>query len=203
LLAGTKVILGNTDIIMIGAIKGEGAAAIFKVAEQASQIALVSVQINTVAIGQHVARMYRQKDIQSLQKVVRNAAWIMLVFCVAVTFLLVLFGEQILVMLFGARFAEAYLAMVILSMGVAVKIFAGPAAVLLNMSGHERDTLRGVLVAALTNVVLNALLIPYFDIVGAALASAIAFGAWSIMLTRLAYQRTGINTTVFPYRQKK
>jgi len=203
LLAGTKVILGNTDIVMIGAIAGESATALFKVAEQASALALISVQVVTLAIGPHIARLYREGDTDTLQRVVRVAAWVTLSFAVFMAIVLIVAGEWILRFIFGPEFTSAYTAMVILCIGVTTKVVAGPATVLLNMSGHERDTLKGVAIAALTNVVLNAVLIPYYGIIGAAVASSTAFVVWTILLSGLAYKRTGINTMVFGRRHSQ
>ncbi len=196
MLAGTKIILGNTDIIMIGAMIGESETALFRVAEQASQIAMLSVQTVAMAVGPHIASLYRKHELATLQRVIRLAAWAILVFCVLVAIVLIAFGEFLLAFLFGDEFGAAYPVLVILCIGITLKCFAGPATVLLNMSGHEKDTLRGVAVAAVANVILNAVLIPRYGILGAAVASALSFLIWTIMLVTLARARTGIHTTV-------
>ena len=48
---------------------------------------------------------------------------------------------------------------------------AGTGAVLLNMSGHEKDVLRYFAISAFTNVAANVVMIPLLGLTGAALAT--------------------------------
>ena len=69
---------------------------------------------------------------------------------------------------FGAEYSAAYLPLVILSIGQLVNAGTGSVAYLLNMSGHEQDTMRVYFVAALVNAVLNFILVPKYGMFGAA-----------------------------------
>jgi O-antigen/teichoic acid export membrane protein len=71
----------------------------------------------------------------------------------------------------------------------------GLAALVLNMTGHERDTAKGIAVSALLNVTLNALLIPLWGIEGAALASTLSMVVWNSLLVVLVHRRLGLHAT--------
>jgi O-antigen/teichoic acid export membrane protein len=68
---------------------------------------------------------------------------------------------------------------------------------LLNMTGHEQDTARGMTIAAVSNVVLNLLLVPLWGLTGAALASAITLTAWNVLLWLAVRRRLKINSMAF------
>jgi O-antigen/teichoic acid export membrane protein len=70
----------------------------------------------------------------------------------------------------------------------------GSVAQLLNMTGHERDMARGVVIAAISNIVLNAVLIPPFGMQGAAIATATTLLIWNYLLYRDVKYRLGIET---------
>jgi O-antigen/teichoic acid export membrane protein len=65
----------------------------------------------------------------------------------------------------------------------------------MSMTGHERISARILWQTALLNVLLNAVLIPLYGLVGAALASAVSLAIWNTMLYREVHRRLGINST--------
>ena len=64
------------------------------------------------------------------------------------------------------------------------------------VTGHHDVSARVLGWSALLNVVLNALLIPPFGIMGAAVATAITSVIWKTWLERLARSRIGIRTSL-------
>ena len=73
---------------------------------------------------------------------------------------------------FGPAFPDGAAALAILACGQLVNVMTGSVGYLLIMSGRERDLRNNVLVAAVSNVVLNLCLIPALGISGAAIATA-------------------------------
>lgn len=96
---------------------------------------------------------------------------------------------------FGSEFTRGAVALAILSAAQLVNAFTGPANSLLNMTGHEVDQLKAMTVGVLINIVLNALLIPHWDIVGAAVATGTSLIVWNVLLVALAGQRLHIYPT--------
>jgi O-antigen/teichoic acid export membrane protein len=73
----------------------------------------------------------------------------------------------------------------------------GFAGTVLVMTGNESWLVRGVVVGAVTNIGLNALLIPPFGLNGAAAATAIAMTAMNVCLVVFARRRAGVSATPF------
>ena len=105
------------------------------------------------------------------------------------------YGKEIVNLVFGSEFREAYTPLVILSLGQLVSAFAGSVGFILNMTGHERDTAVGVTIAAAVNIVLNWLLIPRYQAVGAAWATGVSLAVWNVLLIHAVYRRTGLQST--------
>jgi O-antigen/teichoic acid export membrane protein len=97
---------------------------------------------------------------------------------------MVLLASPLLSLLYGSSYAEGAHALQLLTVAQLLAVMGGPAGTLLNMSGHEREHLRGIAAGAIVNVALNALLIPHYGIEGAASATCI-----SILLSRIIIQK--------------
>ncbi len=132
-----------------------------------------------------------------LQRLVTQSARAILALAVPITLVFVLFGEQFLALAFGPDYAAGHTALAILAIGQLVNAGMGSVGVLLNMTGHERDTMRGVAIAAVANVLLSLVLIPLFSTVGAAVATAASPIIWNILLRRAVTRRIQIETMAF------
>ena len=99
--------------------------------------------------------------------------------------------------LFGQEFVSGSPALIILSGAQLVNAAAGSVGLTLMMTGHERSTAYGLFVSAVVNVVLNAVLIPQFGVVGAAVATATSTILWNVLLIIEVYRKLGIDSTAF------
>lgn len=79
-----------------------------------------------------------------------------------------------LLWLFGQEFTAAYPVMFVLSAGLLVRAWAGPAQSLLVVSGHQAKAAAILLLTVILNAILNLTLIPLWGILGAAAATAAA-----------------------------
>ena len=98
---------------------------------------------------------------------------------------------------FGKEYVSSYVALTILTFGQLINAAIGSVGNLLNMTGHERDTMRAVAFAAAVNIVLNTVLIPSYSIEGATIATAITLTIWNLVLRRAVLRRLGIESMAF------
>jgi O-antigen/teichoic acid export membrane protein len=106
-------------------------------------------------------------------------------------------GKALLRLAFGEQFVGAAGALIILTIGQSVNCGTGIVHLLLNMTGHERDTLRGAMVGTATNVALALALIPHFGLTGAAIASCASVAAENLLLYMTVHSRLHIGSSVF------
>ena len=99
--------------------------------------------------------------------------------------------------LFGTEFVIAYLPMLVLLVGQLVLVTCGSVGFLLTMTAHEGIAARVIGGTAGLNLMLNALLIPPYGLMGAAVATSIAVSMRSIVLSVIVYRKLGIVASVF------
>ena len=97
--------------------------------------------------------------------------------------------------MYGVAFETAYVPLLILCIGQLVNASMGSVASLLNMTGHERETTKSVLVGAVVNVVLNLSLVPVWGMTGAAIATASTLIVWNLIMWHKARVLIGIESS--------
>lgn len=196
-LAGMQVINSQTDIVMLGLFTTSEEVGIYRVTVQGASLVVLGLQAVNMVVAPHFARLYASDDQASLQQLVSSSARGIFLFSLPVLGVFVFYGEDVLRLAFGSEFSAGYPSLVILGLGQLANAAMGSVGILLNMTGHERDTARVVAIAAGANIVLNLILIPPFGMNGAALASAITLLICNILLWSAARNRLGINSTAF------
>lgn len=202
LTAAMQLINGRTDVLVLGVFRDHSEVGVYRVAVQLATIVIFAQQAVNAIQGPHVAHMYASGDMKKLQLMITKSSRAILAFSVSVVVLLALFGEAVIRMAFGPEYAGAYWPLLILCVGQLVNASMGAVANVLNMSGHERDTTRLVMVGALLNVGLNLTLAPILGMIGAAIATASGLVAWNFLMWRQAWKRTGIETSPIFRRRK-
>ena len=134
-----------------------------------------------------------REDLQALVTgVVQWIFWPSLVFAIV----LLVFGRPIL-SLFGPAFTAGYPVLALLILAHLVRAATGPIDQLLNMTGNQNTTAWVLAWTAAINIALNAGLIPYFGLIGAATATTMSIVISRIWLLMLVKHRLGLNALVF------
>lgn len=196
LLSGALTLLNTqTDIIMLGAIKGAKAAGIYAVATRiATLIIFVLISVNS-AIAPTIAELYSKKDLKRLKNIITKSARLTFFFSLPIAIFLIFWGRFPL-WLFGKEFMGGSIALAILSIGQLISASTGSVGLILIMTGCEREFTLGAGISAVANIVLNATLIPFLDMNGAALATSTSMIIWSMISIIMIYKRLGIDPTI-------
>jgi O-antigen/teichoic acid export membrane protein len=202
LIASFSVINNQASTVILGWFKTSDQVGIYRVAVQVAALASFGLQTVNMIVAPRFADLYARKDMVKLQQMVTLSARIVLAFNLALTLLFILSGRLLFVLLFGSDFEGSYLPLVILLLGQSINSAAGSVGYLLNMTGHEAETTKGLGFAAGVNVVLNIFFIPFWGIYGAALATTVSMVVWNILLWQKVRQRLGINSLAFSRRMK-
>jgi O-antigen/teichoic acid export membrane protein len=197
LIAGFGVVNYHASTLVLGMFAAPEQVGVFRVALQIAALAAFGLQSVNVVIAPRFARLYAEKDMPALQRLVTISARLVLVFNLVVTVLFVWLGAPFLRLFFGTEFVAAYLPMVILLVGQTLNAATGSVGFLLNMTGNERETMRGMGLAAGANLALNLVLIPCLGITGTAIATTVAMILWNILLWIAVKKQLGINSLAF------
>ena len=170
---GMQIVLGQTDIVMLGAIRGAEAVGLYAAASKVAYLLVYPIYASEVILAPVISRLFANSEVDRLQKILTRAVSISFLVALPIGCFFILTGDYIL-LLFGVKFISAKNALAILSVGRLFEVALGSSALVLGMTGRERTVAFFIGSASILNIILNAFLIPLFSIQGAAIASMIS-----------------------------
>ena len=188
-------IMAQADVIMLRVLTGAEAAGAYHLAARVALLAgLALAAVNTVT-AQPLSAALAQGDLARVRHLAVSTARALALPGLAGLAAVAVLGAPLLA-LAGPGFAAGAPALTLLWAGQAVNLACGPVALVLALGGAARAVLGGVALGAAVNLTLNALLIPPFGLVGAAVATAVSLAAWNGVLVVRCRARLGLDTTV-------
>ncbi|MEM9145167.1 MAG: flippase [Pseudomonadota bacterium] len=197
-LGGVQIINANVDMVMLGLLASDRETGIYRVVGQ--MILALGLLPNAVllAVRPRYAGLWQQDDRLALQRLVRRSTAASTGLALVLGVGLILVAEPLLALVFGAPFTEGAGPLSVLVAGVVMANAIGPTLTLAGMTGNERVALRIVAIALTGNIVLNALLIPSFGMMGAAASSVASLVFARLWLRHVLRVRLGIEAALLP-----
>jgi len=192
LVSGFQLVNSYADIIILGLYGTDAEVGIYKAVLQLALLVSFGLQAINQVLHPHFSRLYTLNEHQKLQNLVTISARAILLISLPLVLILVFFGADLLKLFYGDLFYTGGVALAVLAIGQLINTSMGSVGALLNMTGHERYTVRGVAFAAVTNIVLNIVLIPPYGMLGAAIATAISMAVWNLLLRYYVIQKLKI-----------
>ncbi|MEM8485190.1 MAG: flippase [Bacteroidota bacterium] len=191
LTSGFNYILISADSLMLGLLIDTDAVGVYRIASQVAVAIVIALTAMNGILHPIVADLYANNKRQELQRIVSIGA--NAVFAISIIGGLILyFSADFLPLLFGAEYIEPIPLLRILIFGQIFNACAGPAVLLLNMTGHQRDAAKIMAFGAILNLGLNAVLITNMGIKGAAIATIITTLLWNIAAALVVWRRLRI-----------
>ncbi len=200
MVEGMHLINENIGIIALGAFVSAEDVGLFRVALQGGTLVTFGVTAVSAVIAPYVAQFYEAKDRRRLQNIAAVGACAVAAIALPMSITFIVWGREIIALLFGEEFSPASTALVILLFGRLVNAFVATAGIVLNMSGYERDVAGMLMIGCIVNATLTLLLVPLWGIEGAAIASSAGLATWSLLLWHRVRSRVGIECSIFAVR---
>ena len=181
------LVISWTDTLMIGYFLDSADVGIYRIAfKVATLITFIQFAVNSIA-APTIASLYAKDNMQGLRKYIKQIGIINALFSIPIALVIILFSEPLL-NLFGAEYTVGKTLLPILAIGQLVNALAGPVMYILNMTGKEKLTQRIMVWMTILNIALNALLIPTYGIIGAAVATTVSMVCWNIIAAIYVYR---------------
>jgi O-antigen/teichoic acid export membrane protein len=116
--------------------------------------------------------------------------------CVLGGLAIIWLGAPNLLSLFGPYFASQQWVLIVLAFGTAFHAAGGPAAAVLQLTGHEGEYVPVVAANVALRLVGFLILIPWFGVLGAAISATVSLIIVTIVLNILCRRRTGVDPSV-------
>ena len=174
MISAVALLSTQLAILISGSMGQDEVVAYLRVAERGSMVIMIPFHILSSIIGPHMVAAIRSGNILKQRDIVRQSSRIIFFTSLPSLIVILLFGEQILGLLFGSPYDDkSYLPMVIVSVVQIFSVAFGHIGLLLVMGGHERLTLASQTLALFANFVFCILLIGPFGELGASIGIAI------------------------------
>jgi O-antigen/teichoic acid export membrane protein len=185
-------------ILILGWFSDNQQIAYFKIAERAAFLSLVPFFVAASVMGPQYVSSIKKGDLVQLRQISAQAARFTTLASAVGTVLMVVFGRQMLLHVFGQSYMEsAYLPLVIMVIAQTIYTSMGSSSQMLAMAGYEKMGLRGQLVGVSLMLIVSLLTVKNFGATG--VACAVALGAVSANFTNMmtVRRRLGVSPAVF------
>jgi len=197
LLGGLTVLNARMDIVLLGILDTNKGVGLYQVAvKMGNMVTLVLASVNVV-LGPLFSGLWTKQNLVKMQIVLTKSTRAIFILTIPIGLVLIFGGEWILGLLFGEEYADAGMALAILSVGYLFNAVMGSVGELLNMTGFEKYTALALGISAVVNVLFNILLIPAYGIEGAAIANLISVVTWNSFLGWFVFTKLNIVPSLF------
>lgn len=191
LIGGAGIINSQADIIMLGWFRSSEEVGIYRVAVQGGVFVAFALQAFSPVLAPHFSKLYATAQVAKLSKLYKRSSMLVVLITLPILLAFVFFGAQLVKLVFGVEYMDAALPLAILAGGYAINVSFGPVGLLLQMAGNESITARVLWVTSVLNVVMNLLLIPFYGLVGASIATAASVSLYHAALRYYAWRIIG------------
>lgn len=179
------------DTLLIGVFLTQGAVATYEIAWRFSGIALILTNAVSSVLYPRLSEMVEKGDYEGVRTFGTRAYFYTVVPILALIAGGFLLGEQLLGILYGEAYLNAYVPLIVLLAARLFYTIRRVAVITLYGLLLDRQVARISLVAVLMNVLLNIYLIPLIGIVGAAIGSLSSFVILALATAYLVDREAG------------
>jgi len=193
LMTAVSTFNSHIGVLVLGVMGSDEGVAGFRIAVSGAMIVALSLVIVNVVIGPQIVRAHRDQDIVRLQRLSKLSARGALAVALPLALAFVFWGGQIVSLVYGETYKDMVtLPLVILAIGQLISVAFGSVGLLLTMSGFERHTLIGQIIALMVNALACLLFVPILGATGAAVAVSLSLITWNVILAVSVFRKVGI-----------
>ncbi len=168
-------VLHWTDVIMLGYFTDPATIGIYHPAARTAGIVRIILLSFAGIYGPIMAEMYAKKQAVEMNDLFKLVTRWIITFALPFTVLILLYPKKVM-LIFGSEFINGYPILMILVTAAFIQAVFGIGGTTLNMTGFPKINLINTVIACGLNFVLNIILIPNMEGMGAAFATLITLG---------------------------
>lgn len=176
------------DTTMLGFLSSDVEVGYYAASTKLSHMVLSMLTAITGVLLPRLTNYVQKKDSGSFKELINKSACILILLSVPMTAGIILLSKPLIILLSGEQYLPAVPAMKTLSLLLIIMSFGSLIGVqILPAINKEKVSFNSYIVGAISNIVLNSLLIPKFGALGAAIGSIFAEG--SVTFIQLLYAK--------------
>lgn len=178
-------------IWVVSAVSTLPEVALFGAANRLMQVIELPVVVLNQALQPFIAEFRAKGDLAAKAKALRLTTTLLFPVMAGMVIGILLVGELLLGLIFGAEFVAAKAVLLWLALGRLIQASLGPAMAVLSMTGHERMLARDAVLQCLCLVLLGSAMGAPLGAVGVAVAFCVTLGSLSVYRMLTVRRRLG------------
>jgi O-antigen/teichoic acid export membrane protein len=169
---GLSTVYVRIDVVFLSYLATSAIVGLYEAANNLTMRLNIVARTVNIALYPFLASEFA-KDKQSLKRYTGRTIRLLVILGTLIAAVLWVFGDSIVVLVYGSKFVESIQAVKWLALIIPLRFIDTSLEVALSASNREGKRARAVLVAALTNLLLNFILIPTYQMMGAVYATVL------------------------------
>jgi len=201
LISISSTIFSNADVIIIGMMLDAKEVGFYTVASRLALMTSFFLKVTNSSLSPKIAALYSSGKLEELelmiQRVTKALFWIGLG-----TLILYIFIGRFMLGVWGEEFKAGYWVLIILSIGQFVNLASGCVGLLLMMTNYEKIHGRITISSSIIGIILLVILVFWFEVVGAAIASAVVVIGMNLLTLYFVKKKLNLSTVSFNLKKK-
>ncbi len=187
------MVMSWTDTLMLGYYKTPDVIGVYNAALSLAN--LLSLVINSIGFlfMPIMSLLYGKNQMEEVKRSYAISTKWCFIGTLPIFFMLFLFPDIVLDLLFGSRYIDAAIILQVLALGFLFNSYFGLNYHMLIITGKSKFLMQCFLISAVMNIALNIILIPALGALGAAITSASSFAVVEVIMTAKLYTTSGIH----------
>lgn len=202
-VGGLQLMYNHVDIIILGFFCENEVVGVYRAVGQLGLLVVFGLSAINQMLHSHFAKLYLENKMKELQELVTRSSIIIFSIAAFPAMIFLFAGEFVLNTIFGSEYISGVVPLLILTIGQLANAIFGSVGALLNMTGHEKYAMKGMLYSLVVNLVLSFVLIPAYGMNGAALSTALSLVVWNAILRNYVIKKLHIETIGLMQKIKK
>ena len=167
------LLLNTTNVFMLGIMSTSKSVGIYNASYKIGLLTLLVLASVNLIIGPKIAELYHNNKLLELKKTIHQSTRLVTIATLPIVLFLIIFNKDVLSFL-GKNYQDGSVVLIIISFASFFSTMSGNVDQILNMSNNQNILVKINLVCLFINIFLCFILIPKYDIVGAAISSMIS-----------------------------
>ena len=200
--SSAMILNSNLDILMLGKLTSSMEVGFYKVGVTLAMLLSTGLNVLVIVIQPRIVELYTKDNLIALRSLITSTSRLGFILSFLGALIYFVGGEYFIRTVYGNDYEPSVQILYVLVFGQLINTFFGPVVLLLNMTGHQRVVMLSAVSLTVGNIVLNALLIPIYGMIGAAVATVTTLLFWNLLLWFMSMKIISIDCSFFGKHNK-
>lgn len=182
-------LLNVAGIWVLGMFRPPQEVAVYGAANLLATLVLAPQAIMNGVSAPVIAELFHKHRLDLLESVVRTAAFFALVPALFLTILLSMYGDSVLHVVYGDRYSQGVMVLVILSIGRCAAVACGAPSITLAMTAYQNTVMKVVMVASTITLLAYFVVAPRAGSAGVAMVTGLSIALQNIVMLYMVRKR--------------